>query len=289
MLGGALDEATKKVKNVEEAEQRLANTTYKLMFAGAALFTFGMLVTKGLFGFLETTSKGTMLLESFGLAWDRFATKLGAGIANAMEPDIKTLIDLFKYMGDNQNGMDWLGGALWSVAKFLTVAGGGLLVLGLVGKIYSGWLDIAKLAGGLILRIVPQEIAIGLAFKGAAAWTALTEALASIGITTLGGALAWAIPIAIVATLIGFELFASPEQKANAVKALNDTWTGLTQSGNATSNSWQSASGNPGQYIDMDIQISGNNFGNGIDAGKMGTELGTTVGDSINTGQYGLK
>lgn len=286
MLGGALDDATKKVTNLQDAEKNLANTTYKLMFAGASIFSFGALMARGMFSFLDSTSKGAMLMESFGLAWDRFSSKLGSGIADAMQPDLEALMNLFRYMGDNQNGMNWLSVATWNLTKFMVVAGLGLFILNSFNSVLS---QLAKFGSGLILRLVPQEIIIGLAMKSATALNALTQALAGIGITSLGGAFAWAIPITIVASLIGFELFATPEQKAGALKALNDTWSNLNQGRNTNTGMWSSASGNPSQYIDMDIHISGNNFGSDMDESKIGIELGDAVGDLINTGQYGLK
>jgi hypothetical protein len=205
MLGGAFTEATKQVETLEEKERQLANTAYKTMFGGAALFAFGALMAKGLMGFLETTSKGVLIMDSLGLAWDRLSSRLGTGIAQAFEPHAKALIDFMDWIGSNQQAMGWLGTLAVYLTELTLAVGGFLLVKG----------GIDRIGGMLAQAFGPLVTALGMKFAPnfmwsvaeaggvkALIWNSLLTALAPLGITSVGSALAWILPITLTILVI---------------------------------------------------------------------------------------
>lgn len=209
MLGGALDEATKKITTLQQAEKALSDMTYKLMFAGAAFFAFGSLLANGLKGFLDYTSKGTMMMESLGLAWDRFASRFGAALADNLEDDIKWIVDVMDMIGEDKgllNATAWwaveltkigvIGGGLvfifsW-IAKLVTSIGGfiGKIVWGAMGFFPGTRAAVHFAATQLMESIVSAFTGIGATVTGIGAGGVLGIAFA-VGLTFVLGKTLW--------------------------------------------------------------------------------------------------
>ena len=145
--GRALEGAKKKVETLEEAQQKLAKTSYRLMFAGAAFLTFGAMMARALAGVLEHTSRGVRLMGDFGTALDRVKQRLAETIIGKFGDD---LTDLLKDL-ENLTEDDWKMNIIASLL-FGTVEGlikGGLVGLGVafVGKIIGALATALSMAG----------------------------------------------------------------------------------------------------------------------------------------------
>jgi len=290
MLGGAFKEATKEVETLEEKERQLANTAYKTMFGGAALLAFGLLLAKGLAGFLETTSKGVLILDSLGLAWDRFASRLGTGIAKAIEPQAKIVIDILDALGANQGTMDWLGSAAVYLTEFMVAVGGFLalrgawnVVSGVLGSIFQG------VGVPILMKLAPELImeSGGGTFSQILS-TFLINAFAPLGATTvveaLGLGLGITIPIiltlAVVKTLWDWYNMNEQEQIDWAIGKGNEAGSPFEKPYGGTE---------PGYgYLPQDIIVNVYGDFNGTPT-ENGESIANAVADVSNTGQYTYK
>jgi hypothetical protein len=131
--GRAMESASGGIKQLISDEKALAQMSHRLLFAGAAFLTFGVMAAKALGGIVEQTERGSMYMSAFGNAIDRFKTALADAIIERHGERLESLLSTLESLG----GKDWLFNIIADVsilvAEFLTEAGGAI-VLGALGS-----------------------------------------------------------------------------------------------------------------------------------------------------------
>lgn len=135
--GRALQKPLKDLTALEKAQARLARTTYRLMFAGAAFLTFGAMITRSLAGLLEYTSLGQLYLEDFTRTFDRLKQGLAEAIMDRFGPMIEGWIESLDNLSKNEAWMDLMAGIVVPIAFTLTTVGIVLLAATITAKIIT--------------------------------------------------------------------------------------------------------------------------------------------------------
>jgi hypothetical protein len=104
--GRALTDPTKKLTDMEKAQQRLAQSGYRLIFAGAAFMAFGAMAAGALMRVIEKSSVGARVMDDFGKAMDRFQRGLSEAILKNYGEQIKGILKTITDWTTNPQTLD---------------------------------------------------------------------------------------------------------------------------------------------------------------------------------------
>lgn len=153
--GRALEDPRRKLTELEKAQQQLARSGYRLMFAGAAFTAFGIMAGRAMLDLLENTSRGERVLSDFEKVFTRLKKALAEQIIDMFGDTITGWLEQLDNLAKNDLFMKILAGTLFAtvetlitVGPVLIAAGGAALFLAALGKAL-GLLGFTTLAGGL--------------------------------------------------------------------------------------------------------------------------------------------
>lgn len=198
--GRALSRPRSQMTDLMKAQDDLARSGYRLMFAGAAFLTFGFMAARGIMAVMENTSKGSLVVEDFMRTWKEFLGVFGEAITEKATPTIDNIIRALDDLAGNQTWQDMAAGVAWKV--ILTIGG----------------VSLAAIAGGATRFILGKLILPILTALGASEATAL--AITS-GVATL------TVPLLIAFAVSLAWLWTPEEVKKGFIKMLQGMWKGL--------------------------------------------------------------
>lgn len=183
--GRALTKPLKDMTALQKAEANLGRQSYRLMFAGAAFTTFGLLATRALLRTMEYSTRGARVLGDFGEALERLKKAIGERIVDKMGDTITGWIDSLDALAGNE------------MFKFLTGEVGLKLILGTVavGVTLTAGAIMAALLGKLVGLLVTAGFmaeATGAAIVGGITGTILSIAIPVI-LTLAIASLVWSV------------------------------------------------------------------------------------------------
>jgi hypothetical protein len=123
--GRAMDSATKKVETLEEKEKMLAQTSYRLLFAGVAFVAFGAMMLGALGSMIGSSSRGQMVMDAFGEAIDRVKRSFSEATLNLFGEQIKDVTKSINELSQDKDTMELLTAVSWGIG--FTIVGAGLL------------------------------------------------------------------------------------------------------------------------------------------------------------------
>lgn len=209
-IGRAFEKPKKELSDFQLAQQKLARSSYRLLFAGAAFLTFGLMAAKGLAGLIDETSRGKLFTDDFARSVGRLKKSLSEAFLNNFEDEISNITKQIDTLSQNEFLTGWLAKGL-TLLVTLSIATGGIAVTGgLVGLITSKLINPLTTALSTVLFT---------AF-GISTWTAAA------------GAIAIALPLIITFAIIFRYIFGDQEkmrEEALAGLAQEDPWTQLTR------------------------------------------------------------
>lgn len=147
--GRALTDPTKKLTEMELAQQRLAQSGYRLLFAGAAFLAFGAMAAGALFKIVEKSSIGARVINDFGKVFDRFQRGLSEAIIRNYGVELKKLLDTIDSWVKNPENMNLLAGILVTITTITFALGPTLIAAGVTTMLLSKILPLFAQAGFL--------------------------------------------------------------------------------------------------------------------------------------------
>lgn len=162
--GRAYDSATKKLMTLEEQQKALAQSSYRLMFAGAAFMAFGTLATKALMSTLDTTTRGIRILNDFDKTMERIKKGLAEAIVNNFGDEIQGVLDKIDQMSQDEGLMNLFTTFALPAATGITIVGAELFAAALLTKFVSALIEAfgAKTIIGATLTKVATGLSLGL-------------------------------------------------------------------------------------------------------------------------------
>lgn len=155
--GRALTDPTKKLTEMEKAQQRLAQSGYRLIFAGAAFMAFGAMAAGALMKIMEKSSVGARVMDDFGKAIDRFQRGLSEAILKNYGEQIKGILKTITDWTTNPQTLD-------ITAKLAVTGITGIIALGAALAFFGG----AKMFLSALLPYLGLDSAAGVATINAA-------------------------------------------------------------------------------------------------------------------------
>jgi len=164
--------------DLQKTQADLARSSFRLLFAGAAFLSFGVMATKGLAGLLETSSRGQRIVGDFQEVFSRLKRSLGERIVDKFGD---TLVSWLYKLENLQKDPTWT-----NLTADLVIT----LGLGSIG------LGATLVAAAITAAVVSQLLTVAVFFKLIGAGTATTAAGAVVPIL-LGLAIGAALTVAI--------------------------------------------------------------------------------------------
>jgi len=119
----AFGDVAKGIQTIEERQKALAQSGYRLLFAGAAFMAFGAMAAGALMSVIAKSSSGARVMDDFGKAMDRFQKGLSEAILKNYGEQIKGLLKTITDWTTNPQALD-------VSAKLIVTAVTGTLELG---------------------------------------------------------------------------------------------------------------------------------------------------------------
>lgn len=98
--GRAFGQVEGKLTKLQKAQQKLAKSAYRMLFAGVAFIAFGAMAGKALIGTLEHTTRGSRALSDLSEVFDRFKTRIGERIIDKFGDQLTEWIDKIDTLSD---------------------------------------------------------------------------------------------------------------------------------------------------------------------------------------------
>jgi len=133
--GRAFEKPKKELNEFQLAQKRLARSSYRLLFAGAAFLTFGLMAAKGLAGLIDETSRGMLYTEDFARSVGRLKKSLSEAFLNNFEDEISNITEQIDRLSQNEFLSGWIANGLALIVGLSITAGGIAVAAGLTGLI----------------------------------------------------------------------------------------------------------------------------------------------------------
>jgi amino acid transporter len=104
--GMAFGDVSKGLQTIEERQKALAQSGYRLLFAGAAFMAFGAMAAGALMGVIAKSTAGARIMDDFGKAMDRFQRGLSEAILKNYGEEIKRLLKTITDWTTNPQALD---------------------------------------------------------------------------------------------------------------------------------------------------------------------------------------
>jgi len=204
----------KDFRKLIETQMKLQKVFSNLMFAGAAMLTFGTMVAFGISKIMESSMLGSMYMEDLKSSLELFGMKLGEVLTDALSPFIDKFIAWLDVVSQDEGIMSTIGAIILLGSGFLVIGGIASLTAGLVGSLINNFVIFAKWASTLALKAIgpltAEMVGLGLTIAAIAAgfylgWKFgrfLVDAFGDIGAKAaiiIGGLMAVAAVIALIA------------------------------------------------------------------------------------------
>ena len=170
--GRAFDGVSKGLATVEERQKALAQSGYRLLFAGAAFMAFGAMATGAILKTLEASTRGSRILDSFGLAIDRLKRNFAESIIDNFGPALESALDTLEQLANNEQFID-------IAVKVAIAIGPGAVVLGAA-------MTATGISFMLVSKLVGLFSAAGLISAGTAGGITTLAALAGAAVIIIG-------------------------------------------------------------------------------------------------------
>ena len=142
----------KEVRSLKEEEDRMAQVSYRMMFAGAAFTAFGSMAMGALYNIMGATSKGSLVMEDFARQTSRLKSAFGENLVPVFEKFLTQYSRLVNFLTRNPIGKFVLSG----LARFSAFIASTLIAVGIITTASSVILKLIELLGKSVGKVVTK-------------------------------------------------------------------------------------------------------------------------------------
>ena len=132
---------------LQKKQLELQQSSFRLMFAGAAFTAFGALMGKALLGTISHSQRGSVMLNRLGNSFMRFQRALGNKILDRYSNSFENLIDKLYDLSKNEKLLELLSRGL-DFAIAISIVGVGMMIGGLVSMVATTIIGALGLGAG---------------------------------------------------------------------------------------------------------------------------------------------
>jgi hypothetical protein len=272
--GRAVNSTMNNMDKLQKKQRELQQTSFRLMFAGAAFATFGFMMGKALFSTLQHSMQGVRMLTRLERSFGRLQRALGNKILDTYGKQLEQLINSLIKLSENDEVLDKLAKGLDLAIGFILV--GGSMLVGGASAIFINTIAGMLISSG-VLTSIPAFAALvpfGVTAVTLAIGTMLVFELLGIDVD-LGGKRLEDFGNMVLSTIVG-SLGANPADFGLPTPSNDDGTSFSTPPASGTEAPTELAGSTlPGLSFSINLDVGGVNFPD------------TTSEDALNTGNAG--